>query len=144
MHKKTEGLNLVFFYYKKLKWLSKTVDFNKTKIYTISGLIKLKGILTLLKKEDLPNWLIHLEIEDIVFIKKLVLASGSLKELAKEYEITYPTIRIRMDKLIEKIKLYDKAEVDPYIETIKLLALNDKIDLDTTKILIDEYRRTKK
>ncbi len=98
----------------------------------------------MLKKEDLPNWLIHLEIEDIAFIKKLILSSGSLKELAKEYEITYPTIRIRMDKLIDKVKLYDKPEVDPYIETIKLLALNDKIDLDTTKLLIDEYRRTKK
>lgn len=97
----------------------------------------------MLKKEDLPNWLIRLEIEDIVFIKKLILASGSLKELAKEYEITYPTIRIRLDKLIEKIKLYDQVESDPFIETIKLLALNDKIDLDTSKLLIDEYRRAK-
>ena len=98
----------------------------------------------MLKKEDLPNWLIRLEIDDIVFIKKLILASGSLKELAKEYEITYPTIRIRLDKLIEKIKLYDQVESDPFIETIKLLALNDKIDLDTSKLLIDEYRRAKK
>ena len=98
----------------------------------------------MLKKEDLPNWLIRLEIEDIVFIKKLILASGSLKELAKEYEITYPTIRIRLDKLIEKIKLYDQDESDLFIETIKLLALNDKIDLHTSKLLIDEYRRAKK
>lgn len=97
----------------------------------------------MLKYENLPNWLIHLEIEDIAFIKKLVVSSGSLKDLAKEYEVTYPTIRIRMDKLIEKIKIYDKQEIDPYIEKIKLLAINDKIDLDTAKILIEEYRRTK-
>lgn len=97
----------------------------------------------MLKYENLPNWLIHLEIEDIAFIKNLVVSSGSLKDLAKEYEVTYPTIRIRMDKLIEKIKIYDKQEIDPYIEKIKLLAINDKIDLDTAKILIEEYRRTK-
>ncbi len=98
----------------------------------------------MLKNEDLPNWLINLELEDIAFIKKLVIASGSLKDLAKEYDVTYPTIRVRMDKLIEKIKIYDKQKIDPYIEKIKLLAINDKIDLDTAKILIEEYRGIKK
>lgn len=98
----------------------------------------------MLKNEDLPNWLINLELEDISFIKKLVIASGSLKDLAKEYDVTYPTIRVRMDKLIEKIKIYDKQKIDPYIEKIKLLAINDKIDLDTAKILIEEYRGIKK
>ena len=98
----------------------------------------------MLKNEDLLNWLINLELEDIAFIKKLVIASGSLKDLAKEYDVTYPTIRVRMDKLIEKIKIYDKQKIDPYIEKIKLLAINDKIDLDTAKILIEEYRGIKK
>lgn len=98
----------------------------------------------MLKYEQLPNWIINLDIEDISYIKKLILYSGSLKELAKEYDVSYPTIRIRMDKLIEKVKLYDKEEIDPYIEKIKLLAINDKIDLDTAKILIQEYRSVKK
>ena len=69
----------------------------------------------MLKNEDLPNWLINLELEDIAFIKKLVIASGSLKDLAKEYDVTYPTIRVRMDKLIEKIKIYDKQKIEPYV-----------------------------
>jgi len=97
----------------------------------------------MLKFEELPNWLVNLEIEDLAFIKRLILFSGSLKDLAKEYEVTYPTIRIRMDKLIEKVHIYDKEEPDPFIEKIKLLAINDKIDLDTAKILIQEYRRIK-
>ncbi len=97
----------------------------------------------MLKFEELPNWLVNLEIEDLAFIKRLILFSGSLKDLAKEYEVTYPTIRIRMDKLIEKVHIYDKEEPDPFIEKIKLLAINDKIDLDTAKILIQEYRRAK-
>lgn len=97
----------------------------------------------MLKYEDIPNWLINLEIEDLAFIKKLILFSGSLKDLAREYEVSYPTIRIRMDKLIEKVNIFDREEPDPYIEKVKLLAINDKIDLETAKILIQEYRRIK-
>ncbi len=107
------------------------------------SLIKLKESLIMLNYNDIPNWIVNLEIEDIAFIKKLVLFSGSLKDLAKEYEVSYPTIRIRMDKLIEKVKIFDREEPDPYIEKIKLLAVNDKIDLDTAKILIQEYRRSR-
>ena len=98
----------------------------------------------MLKFEEIPNWLINMELEDIAFIKKLVLFSGSLKDLAKEYEVSYPTIRLRMDKLIEKVKIYDIEQPDSYVEKIKVLALNDKIDIDTAKILIEEYRKVKK
>ena len=67
-----------------------------------------------------------------------------LKDLAKDYDITYPTMRIRLDKLIEKIKMYDDSNIDPYIEKIKILALDNKIDLDTAKSLINEYRKVRK
>lgn len=97
----------------------------------------------MLNLNDIPNWLVNLEVEDINFIKKFVLYSGSLKDLANEYNITYPTMRIRLDKLIEKIKIYDQSEIDPYIERIKILAIDNKIDLDTAKSLINEYRKVK-
>lgn len=97
----------------------------------------------MLKFDDIPNWIVNLEIEDIAFIKKLILFSGSLKDLAREYGVSYPTIRLRMDKLIEKVNIFDREEPDPYIEKIKLLAINDKIDLETAKILIQEYKRSK-
>lgn len=97
----------------------------------------------MLNLNDIPNWLINLEVEDINFIKKFVLCSGSLKDLAKEYDITYPTVRIRLDKLIERIQVYDQSEIDPYIERIKILAIENKIDLDTAKSLINEYRKVK-
>lgn len=98
----------------------------------------------MLKCEDLPNWLINLEIEDINFIKNFVKSSGSLKDLSKIYDITYPTMRIRLDKLIEKIDLYEKTENDLYIDKVKALALDGKIDLDTAKVLISEYRKARK
>ena len=40
--------------------------------------------------ETVPEWMAGLEDEDLVFIKKFVLASGSLKEIAGEYGVDLP------------------------------------------------------
>lgn len=93
--------------------------------------------------ELLPEWIAGLEEEDVAFIKKFVLASGSLKEVAGQYGVTYPTVRLRLDRLIQKIKLSEDAAADPYIATVKRLAVNEKIDLDTAKLLIAEYKKTR-
>ena len=93
--------------------------------------------------ELLPEWMAGLEEEDVAFIKKFVLASGSLKEVAGQYGVTYPTVRLRLDRLIQKIKLTEDTAADPYIATIKRLAMNEKLDLDTAKVLIAEYKKTK-
>ena len=94
--------------------------------------------------EIVPDWMINLEDEDVTFIKKFILASGSLKEIAKEYGVTYPTVRLRLDKIIQKISVEEKIDEDPYIAIIKRLAIDEKIDFDTAKILINEYRKTMK
>ena len=47
----------------------------------------------------IPEWIVNLDDEDVSFIKRFLLASGSLKEMAKQYEVTYPTVRLRLDKL---------------------------------------------
>ena len=39
-----------------------------------------------------------------IFIKKFLLASGSLKEVAGLYGVTYPTVRLRLDRLIDVYK----------------------------------------
>ena len=93
--------------------------------------------------ELLPEWMIGLEEEDVAFIKRFILASGSLKEVAGQYGVTYPTVRLRLDRLIQKIKLTEDTAADPYIATIKRLAVNEKLDLDTAKLLIAEYKKTK-
>lgn len=83
----------------------------------------------------------HFYIKAIIFIRKFILASGSLKEMAKIYGVSYPTVRLRLDKIIQKIKLEESNEADPYISIIKRLAINDKLDFDTAKILISEYKK---
>ena len=93
--------------------------------------------------EVMPEWLASLDEEDVSFIKKFVLASGSLKEVAGIYGVTYPTVRLRLDRLIQKIRLGEQADAAPYIALIKRLAVNDKLDFDTAKILINEYKKQK-
>lgn len=93
--------------------------------------------------EIIPEWMENLDDEDISFIKKFILASGSLKQIAKEYNVTYPTVRLRLDKLIQKIQINEKESNEPYIGLIKRLAIKDKIDFDTAKILINEYKKVK-
>ncbi len=90
-----------------------------------------------------PEWMANLEDEDISFIKRFILASGSLKEIAKQYDVTYPTVRLRLDRLIQKIQISEDAENEPYVSLIKRLALNDKIDFETAKILVSEYKKEK-
>ena len=91
----------------------------------------------------MPVWMAELEDEDLTFIKKFLLASGSLKEVASLYGVSYPTVRLRLDRLIQKVQLTENAEADPYISLVKRLAVDDKLDFDTAKILITAYRKTK-
>ena len=91
----------------------------------------------------MPAWMAELDEEDLAFVKKFLLSSGSLKEVAALYGVSYPTVRLRLDRLIQKIRLTETAEADPYVSLVKRLAVDDKLDFDTAKILITEYRKVK-
>lgn len=45
-----------------------------------------------------------LSADDREFALKFLLASGSLKEVARQYGVSYPTVRNRLDDVIAKIK----------------------------------------
>ena len=90
----------------------------------------------------IPAWMAELDEQDLTFVKRFLLASGSLKEVAAQYGVSYPTVRLRLDRLIQKIKLSETAEADPYVALVKHLAVDDKLDFDTAKILISAYRES--
>jgi len=46
-----------------------------------------------------------LENEDQAFVVNFIKASGSLKEMAKLMGVSYPTVRNRLNEIIEKIKI---------------------------------------
>lgn len=56
---------------------------------------------------DLPT-LALLSSEDQQFILRFVINSGSLKEMASELKLSYPTVRNMLNEIINKIKSYEK------------------------------------
>lgn len=89
------------------------------------------------------NWFLSLEEEDQEFIKKLVLSSGSLKQLAYIYNVSYPTVRARLNNIIDKIKLLEDQKKDSFETKIMQLVIDEKISLDIAKDLIKEYKEAK-
>ena len=62
--------------------------------------------------------------------------------MAKEYQVSYPTLRARLDKLISKIEIAEKKD-DDFIVTVKRMVLDDKISFEAAKEIISEYRKEK-
>lgn len=87
------------------------------------------------------RWVDALDEEDLSFIKRFVLASGSLKELAGAYSISYPTVRLRLDRLIQKIELLDRHDVtSPFERLLRMQLADGKIDRQTLKLLLDAHQ----
>lgn len=89
-----------------------------------------------------PQWVDSLSEEDLAFLKRFILASGSLKALAEIYQITYPTIRLRLDRLIQKIEILDNEEMgDDFERTLRGLFAEGKLDSGTFRTLLKAYQK---
>lgn len=93
--------------------------------------------------KDIPLWITELEADDLVFIKRFILASGSLKEMANVYNVSYPTVRARLNQIIGKVKMGEEKQDDDYERLIKRLAIEGKVDFEAATLLIREYRDKK-
>jgi len=94
--------------------------------------------------ETKPIWLVDMDAKDLTFIKEFLLSSGSLKKMAQVYGISYPTVRHRLDQIIQKIQLSETQDDCRYINLIRRLAVEDKIDYEAASILINRYREEQK
>lgn len=93
---------------------------------------------------QIPKWLSVLSEEELHFVKRFVLASGSLKDLAKQYQVSYPTLRIRLDRLIDKINIADDSDaVNPFLLRIRLMVAEGTLTQTAAKALIKAYEESK-
>lgn len=90
-------------------------------------------------EKDIPTWILAVDAEDREFIRKFILSSGSLKQMAKDYDVSYPTVRTRLDRIIELIRLNDTLEQETLIKYVKKLAIEEKISLEVAKGIIEKY-----
>ncbi|MGY3764952.1 DUF2089 family protein [Vagococcus vulneris] len=85
------------------------------------------------------DWFLELDSEEQVFIKKFLMASRSLKNLASEYHVSYLTVRLRLDCLIEKIKISDSKK-DSFEIKIMQMVIEEKITFDIAKEILKNYK----
>jgi hypothetical protein len=94
------------------------------------------------KVRGMDRWIDAMSDEDLSFVKRFVLASGSLKAMADFYGISYPTVRLRLDRLIERIKIYDSEKITSDFERVLRAQYADgKIDLATLKTLLEAHKK---
>jgi hypothetical protein len=87
--------------------------------------------------------LLSLPIEDLNLIAELVLKSGSLKELAAAYDVSYPTIRVRLDRVIERLQgAMNGQKPDPLTELLARLVERGEIAPSTARQVRDVARQT--
>jgi hypothetical protein len=97
--------------------------------------------------QDAENsrWIDLLEEEDLSFIKRFILFSGSLKDLATAYGVTYPTLRLRLDRLIAKIKVFDSQKIeDDHERLLRGLYAEGKLEAASFRQLLQSYKQQRK
>jgi hypothetical protein len=88
-----------------------------------------------------PAWLAALDDEDYTFLKRFLLSSGSLKELAASYGVSYPTVRARVDRLIAKVRAVEAPEPrDPFERTMRVLLADGALAPQVARRLIKAHR----
>ena len=87
-------------------------------------------------------WLEVLSDEDLAFVKRFLLASGTLKELARQYSVSYPTLRLRLDRLIDKVNLLDShVEAGPFERQLRALYAEGRLDTAAFRLLLESHRQ---
>ena len=81
--------------------------------------------------------------DDLDLITELVLRSGSLKDLADAYGVSYPTIRLRLDKVIERLSAIVKGkQPDPLNELLATLVERGELSASNARAVRDLARKT--
>lgn len=89
-------------------------------------------------------WTQRLSEDDLAFVKRFLLASGSLKQIASEYGVSYPTVRLRLDRLIEKIRIYDSTDTGDEMEKLlSVLYAEGKLNSETFRQIRTTYQSQK-
>ena len=61
--------------------------------------------------------LARLSSEDQTLVVSLIKASGSLKQLAGQYGVSYPTVRNRLDELIQRVTALESELANQEVES---------------------------
>lgn len=85
--------------------------------------------------------LARLPREDLDLVVQLVLRSGSLKDLATDYDVSYPTIRARLDRVIERLRAAVEGKpLDPLSDYLATLVERGELSVSAARGIRDVAR----
>ena len=114
-----------------------TLQFHFNNIKVKVHIIKPWFLRDILVAAQSPHPLDQLEPEDKEFVLRFVLASGSLKEVARTYDVSYPTLRARLDRLIDRLEqLADRREPDPMADMLAKLVERGELATRTARQIL--------
>lgn len=84
--------------------------------------------------------LAQLDETDREFIVRFVLASGSLKDVAQGYGVSYPTLRAKLDRLIHRLQQLRQGQpVSPLRELLASLVERGELSAATARRIVREH-----
>ena len=92
--------------------------------------------------EKRPQWISDFTEEELKFVKDFILTSGSIKDLAGIYSVSYPTIRKKIDKLIKKVRISERKEKDSIVQLMSKLEKEGKINQEIAQQVVSEYSKS--
>src|SRR5580700_8335660 len=101
-------------------------------------------VLMNIELQERKRWIDFLDDEDMVFLKRFLLCSGSLKDLADAYRVSYPTVRLRLDRLIAKIKILEEHWVeDEFERLLRMEYASGRLEAASFRKLLATYQKRK-
>jgi hypothetical protein len=88
--------------------------------FVVTGVRLVDSDVTIRGDFDLPP-LARLRYEDQVFVGEFVRSHGSIKHMEKAFGVSYPTVKNRLNRLVQQLQLVEIEEPSRHDEVLDLL-----------------------
>jgi hypothetical protein len=95
-------------------------DLTGDRPFVVTGVRLEGGGITINGEFELPP-LAGLRYEDQVFVSEFVRSHGSIKYMEKAFGISYPTVKNRLNKIVQQLQLVEVEHVSAHDEVFELL-----------------------
>ncbi len=95
-------------------------DLIEDRKFVVTGVRLEKSDIAISGDFDLPP-LAALRYEDQVFVTEFVRCHGSIKYMEKAFGISYPTVKNRLNKIVQQLQLVEVVQVTAHDEVFDLL-----------------------
>ncbi len=95
-------------------------DVTGDRAFVVTSVRLAGGDITINGEFELPQ-LAALRWEDQVFVSEFVRCHGSIKYMEKAFGISYPTVKNRLNKIVQQLQLVEVVPVTDHDEVLDLL-----------------------